>query len=423
VSGSIGSRLVALVSASVDAGEWRRGWPVVAGAAIGLGTGVSLYLMISSLFIKGVTTEFGWSRGDMARAGAVAFVVGAIALSLIGKLVDRVGFRRVVLVCAPAMALLYVFIALQPGSYGFYIALMVWGGVAGAGTGAIAYTRPVIGAFTKQRGLALGAATCGVSITSIVLSPLLALIIADHGWRAGLFALAVITAFVGLPLALALIQRGKAGGEAAARAVDEVRDAPMLHVPDVPIDAAVRTRAFWLLVVALMCVNVPGAGVVGQLAPLIGDKGLSEVAAGYVMSVYAFGILAGRLATGFALDHMRPSLVAGAMTLVPAAGMTLLLLPEPSFALAAFAVLLIGLQQGSEVDLLAFFVSRRFGVLHYGAIYGRIATFGALGTAVGLVLFGEVFDATGAYTWALMIGAAAFAAGAAAFAGIGDIRR
>jgi nitrate/nitrite transporter NarK len=103
--------------------------------------------------------------------------------------------------------------------------------------------------------------------------------------------------------------------------------------------------------------------------------------------------------------------------------MTLLLLPEPSFALAAFAVLLIGLQQGSEVDLLAFFVSRRFGVLHYGAIYGRIATFGALGTAVGLVLFGEVFDATGAYTWALMIGAAAFAAGAAAFAGIGDIRR
>lgn len=402
-----------------DIAEWRSGWRVAAGAAVGLGTGISFYLLTSSLFIKRITAEFGWSRGDMATAGAVAFVVGAVSLSILGKVVDRFGFRRVAMVCAPALALLYVMIALQPGAFGLYLALMVWGGVFGGGTGALVYTRPIIAAFTRQRGLALGVATCGVSVMSIALAPLLASVIADHGWRAGLFALATATALIGMPLALALIASGHARGrEAAASAVDEVAGSAALHVPDVTVGAAMRMRAFWLIVAALFAVNIPGAGVVGQLAPLITDRGMSEIATGYIMSIYAIGLLAGRLATGFALDRFQPTWVAAVMTIVPAIGMTLLLIPTPSFALAAIAVLLIGVQQGSEVDLIAYFVSRRFGLTHYGAIYGRVATFGAVGTAIGLLLFGWMHDATGTYQWALVIGAGAFAIGAAAFAAL-----
>lgn len=405
--------------AAGDIDEWRRGWRVVVGAAVGLGTGVSLYLMVSSLFIAGLTQEYGWSRGDMGTAGALAFVVGAVSLSIVGKIIDRVGFRPVVLVCAPGIALFYILVALQPGAFSFYLALMVYAGVVGAGTGAIAYTRPVIGAFLRQRGLALGVATCGVSLTSMLLAPMLSEVIAAHGWRTGLYAMAVITAVIGLPVALILIASAREG---AARAVDDVPDAEAVHAPDVTVGQAMRMFSFWLIVAALFAVNVPGSGVVGQLAPLIGDKGLSVAATGYVMSLYAFGLLSGRLITGFALDRWPPTLVAAVMTAVPAIGMTLLLIPTPSFALAAVAVLMIGLQQGSEVDLIAYFVSRRFGVANYGSIYGRVATFGAVGTAVGLALFGWIHDATGTYDWALVIGAAAFAVGAGAFAGLGRVR-
>ena len=58
---------------------------------------------------------------------------------------------------------------------------------------------------------------------------------------------------------------------------------------------------------------------------------------------------------------------------------------------------LIGVQHGSAIDLLAYFVSRSFGLVHYGAIYGAIAMAGALATAFALVLFGEVHDRTGSY--------------------------
>jgi len=405
--------------AAADAAEWRTGWRVVAGAAVGIGTGIGLYLLVSSLFITHITREFGWTRGDMGIAGMVAFVTGAVALPLIGRWIDRVGFRRIVLVCVPALALLYLAIALQPGWYWCYLVLMVWGGMFGGGTGAIAYTRPVIAAFERQRGLALGAATAGTSIAAMVIPPLLGAAIVAYGWRAGLYAMVAVTLFVGLPLALALIGRAREG---AVRAESDVPGRVMASVRSMTVGEAMRGARFWLLSLALVAINIPGSGVVGQLAPLIGDKGLSDGAAALVMSVYAFGVFWGRLLTGFALDRVRPNLVGAVMTLVPVIGVVLLMIPSPSFALAALAVGLIGMQQGSEVDLIAYFVSRSFGLGHYGSIYGMIAMAGALSTAVALVLFGEIHDATGSYDIALMIGAIAFCTGAAAFAAIGGVR-
>ena len=38
-------------------GEWRRGWPLVLAAMLGIGFGPGLFQNVSSLFIDGVTRE------------------------------------------------------------------------------------------------------------------------------------------------------------------------------------------------------------------------------------------------------------------------------------------------------------------------------------------------------------------------------
>lgn len=403
--------------------EWRHGWRVVAGAAVGMGTGVGLYLMVMSLFVVHISREFGWSRGDMGIAAMVAFVTGALALPAIGRLLDRFGFRRVVIVCVPALALLYLMIARQPGYYPFHLVLMVWGGIFGGGTAAIAYTRPVIAAFERQRGLALGVATAGTSIAAMIVPPVLAAAIVAYGWRAGLYTMSALTGLVGLPLALGLIGRTPESRVRPEHDLESAQPADdRTRADDATLREAVRGARFWLLAGALAAVNIPGSGVVGQLAPLIGDKGLSEEAAALVMSIYAAGLLAGRLMTGFSLDRLPASAVAAVMTFIPAVGIALLLVPSSSFALAAAAVVLIGMQQGSEVDLIAYFVSRGFGARHYGAIYGAVGMAGALSTAFAFVFFGRVHDLTGSYDIALRVGAVAFCMGAGAFGTIGFLR-
>lgn len=401
--------------------EWRKGWRVVLGAGVGIGTGVSLYLLLASLFVKRVTMEFGWTRGDLALAGAGSFLIAALALAFIGRALDRVGFRAVVLVCVPALAAVYFGLTQVNGSFSFYVALLLVGGIFGGGTGAMVYTRPVIAAFDKSRGLALGLAASGTSLASIVVAPIVAAIIAGYGWRAGAYALIVVMLFVGLPLALWLIGSAK---EAHVSAADDV--AGDKGVPTnlaVTLREALRGPAFWLIAGALVAVNIPGSGVVGQLAPMITDKGLSETQSGLAMSIYAIGLLLARVATGFALDRFPAPNVAAIATGVPALGAALLLVPEPNFALAALAVLLIGMQQGAEIDLLAFFVSRNFGTKHYGSIYGAIAMAGALASAAGLILFGKVHDLTKTYDIALVTGTIAFLIGASAFFALRFVKR
>jgi len=407
--------------------EWRDGWRLVAGAAAGMGTGVGLYLMVRSLFVVHLTREFGWTRGDLGVAGLVAFVTGAIALPFVGRMTDRFGYRRVVMVSVPALSLFYLMVALQPGPFRIHLALMVWGGLFGGGTSAIPYTRPVIAAFQRQRGLALGVATAGTSITAMIVPPIISRLIAAYGWRSGLYAMSAITAAIGLPLALALM--GPGGGEEPRRSRLTGRPATRSLPPDtapsrsVVLGEAIRTSRFWMLALAFAAVNIAGAGVVAQLAPLLEDKGIPEGTAALVMSIYAGGILIGRLLTGVSLDRLPTAGVAAVMTLIPAMGLALLRMPSPSFWLAAMAVLMIGLQQGAEVDLIAYIVSRSFGVRHYGSIYGALGVAGSLSTAASFVFFGKVHDMTGSYDLALTVGIVAFAVGAIAFTLSGFSRR
>lgn len=400
---------------AADLAEWKSGWRVVAGAATGMGTGIALYLLIASMFIQPIVDEFGWSRGDLGVGGMVSFLVGAVTLPLIGRFVDRFGFRPIALFGALGLAGVYLGVTLQPNVYAIYLGFMVAGGIFGGCTSGIVYTRPVIATFARQRGTALGLAAAGTSIMAILAPPLLSPIIADYGWRAGFYALATLTALIGMPLAIALIGRAKERHASAGDDIDE--GAP--RVADVPVREALKSTRFWLLIAAIACINIPGSGVLGQLAPLVADTGLGESEVAAVMSIYAIGLLTGRIATGFALDHLPAPFVGAFMTVVPAIGIVLLMLPAPSFALAALAVGLIGLQQGSEVDLFAYFISRNFGVKHYSSIYGLIAMAGALSTAVALVMFGKVHDATGSYQSALILGGALFVLGSLAFLAIG----
>lgn len=404
---------------AADRAEWQVGWRIVVGVGIGMGTGIALYLMVSSLFVTRITDEFGWSRGDLSLAAAVGYIAGALSLAVIGRLLDRHGYRRVVLVCVPGLALVYLGAASIEGSFTIYVILMVVAGIFGTGTGAISYTRPLIAAFDRQRGLALGVAASGISVTAIAMPPLLAYVIGAHGWRAGFIAMAIITLGIGLPLALWFIGRVKNERhvDTETLTLSELPEASEAErrAPSIPLRQAMQGKQFWLLVVALVAINIPGSGIVGQLAPLLSDQGLSDTATGLALSVYALGLMAGRLITGFALDRVPVARVAAAMTGVPAIGALILLVPEPHVAVALVAVALIGLQQGSELDLLAYFISRNFGFGHYSSIFGAIATAGALATASGIVLFGQVHDATGSYTIALMVGAFAFLVGAVAF--------
>lgn len=385
--------------------EWRRGRRLVVAAAFGLGAGSSLLQFTSSLFVLPLTREFGWSRGQLATASAVS-IVAAFLAPAIGWLADRRGVRPVTIVSTLGLAAAYVGLAAQTGSFALYVGLFLLFGLFGVGTTGVTWTRAVGSAFEARRGLALGLSFAGVSVAGIVVPPLLSQIIAADGWRSGYLMLACIALAAGLPAAWFGLPRGLAaqvGGQAAAPEPE-------------PRSTFLRAPAFWLLAACMLAINLPGAGLLSQLQPLLADRGIGLQAAAGLLSVYAGAILVGRLLTGFLLDRLSPPLVAAASMLLPALGCLLLLEAPLTLPLAVAAVAALGLSQGAETDVLGFMIARYFGMARYSTLFAILIAVVVIGNSVGTVFFGRSFDATGGYDLAIALSVGCFAAGAA-FAG------
>jgi MFS family permease len=369
--------------------EFGRAWTVILAAAVGVGlgiTGVPIYT--TGQFILPMSTAFGWSRSATA-GGLIFLTIGSVLMApIIGTLIDRFGVRRVAIIAQLGLSLGYLGLTLNGGSLtAYYIA---WGilAVLGAGTSPIVWTRAVAGWFERSRGLALGLTLCGTGIVAVIGPGIIGAIIAGYGWRAGFYALSAAQIVVGWPLVY-LFLKGR------EHPVPAIPDGSMQ--PGATVAEAMASSRFWRFILAFVLISIVVGGLIVSLPAMLADHGMTLQQASSALGLLGFAIIAGRLTMGWLVDRLPARVVAPVFILMPALGCLLLV---RGYALA-FAILLIGLSSGGEVDLLAYLVSRYFGMRHYGKIYGwSLAAFG-VGVGSGPMFAGWVRDETGTYIAAL----------------------
>jgi MFS family permease len=374
----------------------------VLGVALGSGFGIPLFYYVFNLFITGMIAEFNVTRGDMSNVQAL-IVAGALVAPLIGRVLDKRGFRIVFLVSALAIIANYAAMALWVSQLWHFAVCAFVFGLAGIGCGPVAYTRPINAWFSRSRGLALGMAAIFVTLSTLFVAPLLAALVTEYGWRSGNWALAAMFGLIGLPAALLLVRNEPPEGPVGPTVEATPKDGDRSYL---------RDRDFILMALAMIFMAVPGAGLVSSNSLLVQDEGFSATAAAWGISAYAVGQLAGRVIAGWFLDRVDPRRVAFVFTFVPALGLIMLATVDLSYPLTIFAIAMVGVQQGAEIDLFAFFVSRRFGLARYGTIYGWIIAAGWVGNAIGIISFGQMYDATGSYAVIEAIGAGLMMVGA-----------
>lgn len=398
--------------------EFRARWRVLAACTVGVATGLPLYSYVQSIFIKQFQAEFGWSRGQIA-LGMNALLVGALTVPLFGVALDRFGTRRVAFAGIACLAIGYCLLAnVQANIWTLYTALAFTIILAPA-TGPLGYTRAIAGAFESSRGIALAIVLAGISVSAMIMPPVITHLVDSHGWRAGYYALAAIAVCVGLPIVMAWLREPEfgAGGDAKRKLTRAA------GLPGLSAGAAVRTRAFWVLTVAIALVTVPAIGLATQLQPLLTDKGFSNADAALLVSAFAAAVLAGRLLVGALLDRYWAPGVACASLLLSSLGALALIGNSPQWPMALAGVALLGFAQGAELDLLPFMVARYFGMRAYGRVYGLITMGFALATAGGSILFGTAYDRDGSYDSALRIASMCLVASALTFLAMGSYPR
>jgi predicted MFS family arabinose efflux permease len=173
-----------------------------------------------------------------------------------------------------------------------------------------------------------------------------------------------------------------------------------------------RSRIFWIVVVVLFCSSISQNGAITQLSAMLTDRGVSPGGAAFAASAMGGSALIGRVVTGWLLDRIFAPRVAMLLLLVAALG-AFLLSGARSMAVGVLASSMIGLGMGGEADITPYLLAKYFGMRSFSTLYGLTWTAYAIAGAIGPVIMGKAFDATGSYQ-ALLMQLAAVTAGSAA---------
>ena len=378
---------------ATNPGAIDRSWGIVAASVVGLTFSLGTMLLYTfGVFVRPLTTEFGWSRTQLAGALALSQYSFALAAPVWGLLIDRFGPRAVVLPSVVCLALLVGSLSLLGSLTQYYLTFLAASFFAG-GASPLGYSAVLVRKFERHLGLALGLAFMGVGLGATVLPWLSAQLMAGFGWREAYAGLGLL-AFVCTVPAAVFATRG-AGRPGRARAGVAM-----------PIRPLVTSQTFVLICLIFVLLGTLSIGLLTSIVPLMVSRGFTPPAAAQLASLTGIAAIAGRGGIGWVLDRVHPPSVVAVMALAALGALLLAAYGSGPASGYAMAVLLGGVV-GAEVDFTAFFVRRYFGEAAFGRLYGVAFGIFLIGAGSGPVLASASFDYFGSYQPGLLLFAAA----------------
>jgi MFS family permease len=378
--------------------RFKNPWWVVIGGVTGLFVCNGPVLGYTfGVFLKPIMADMGWQRGTASFALAFGEFLAAFTVPVLGQMMDRWTIRKVALPGIVVFAACLCVMGLTPHSLAIFTIFFALTSISGAVQTPLSYTKAISAWFDRRRGLALGIALAGVGFGAMVVPQFANYFIARLGWRGAFVVLGAMVLVIAFP-AVALWVREPLPGEGERPEGQHNRDLPGLTVRE-----AAATAPFWILGATFFFVALALLGFSGHVVPLLTDRGLTPAAATATFGLFGLATLSGRLLSGYLIDRIFASYIATVFWLAPIGGFALL--STGTGLLPAFGVVLMGFGLGTEVDLIAFMISRYLGLRAFGTLYGLFFMMFGLGGASGRFLGGYLFDLAGSYNPA-MIGAA-----------------
>jgi MFS family permease len=357
------------------------------------------------VFFSAMLDEFHWSRASLAGAFSLyAFVYCGVA-SLAGRLTDRWGPRAVITIAAVFLGL---GLAAMSGVRELWHPYVLYGVVAAVGmSGAYVPSSATVARwFVRKRGLAIGVASGGMALGTLVLPPLAHLLMSRIGWRGAyvVFGAGVLVCFVAVarvmrrdPESCGLLPDGETvpppGGAVPAR------PAPWT------VGRALRTRAFWMLFAIFTATWVPVFGPYVHLVPMARGFGISAFLAATLLSILGLAALGGRLSMGVLSDHTgrRMALAVGLALQIAAFAA---LAAAQSLGALYVAAFVFGFSYGGVSVMFPALVTDFFGREQAGGLVGTLFALAGCASAWGPLAVGFIYDRSGSYVLAWWLSAA-----------------
>lgn len=380
------------------------GWLIVLVSVLGAAFSPATLVNIPfGLFIPQLEREFGWSRTEITASLSIFLVVLVALLPFAGRLIDRVGVRRVAVPSIFLYAAALASLSLLSGS--LLHLYLVYALIAALGIGAqsVSFIKALSAWFDRRRGLVIGICMAGFGIGYVLVPLITQALIEAFGWRIAYLGLGLLAMLLPLPATALLLRDTPAelgmlpDGGALPR---QTAAAPLAGRS---LAEALRTRELWLLAASFALMSAALNGLQSQFVPLFTGRGLSAGSAALLLSAVGVGSFPGRILIGWLVDKYFAPYVTFIFYAVSALGVFLIIQGGP-FYLMFFCAVIVGVSLGAENDVLGYLTGRYFGLRCFGQIYATLLASYLIGAATGPIAMAWGFDASGSYRTMLYAG-------------------
>lgn len=379
-----------------------------------------------AVFTEPLIADLGITRNALSTSYMIATLLGACAMPLIGRALDRYGVGPVMIVIGFFFGGVLMLLSLVTSLWGLTLGFI---GLRMAGQGALglAASTAVAVHVTRRRGLALGVKTA-VGSAGIAMSPVLLEWMIRHLGTSTVWMIEGLAVWaVVLPLGWFFLRHQRhaaryaalepeptvdpeptpgatlvSGSGSTATGVGSAGGSPSHQWR---VKEALRTPIFWIITAGVAASGMLGTGLNFHQIPALGERGLTatEAAANFIPQAIAMLIVT--IGVGGLADRVRPKFAVMFSMGLLAGSMVLLSVVQDAWTAVGFGALL-GASGGAVRTVEAAAFAHYFGTLHIGAIRGIVTTISVGSTAFGPVVLSLGYGLLGSYALAAAVLAA-----------------
>jgi MFS family permease len=362
---------------------------------------------VFGVYIKPMETELGWSRGALSMAAALSLLLLGAVGPFAGRLADRWGPRRVVVLSLGLLGTGSILSAFVTELWHIYVTAGVLMAV-GAGGAAMSTGSSVVARwFDRSRGVAMGIAAGGMSAGQLVVVPLATALTLTYGWRSSFLWLGVGLLLLIVPIGIWLIrntpeERGVRAFGAEGPVQTAAQAAATRQAGRVPVSEAAQTLPFWLLMSTFfVCGYTSNGMVLTHFVPHALEHNFTAMQASAALGVMGAMNIVGTMASGWLCDRFGRRGPLATYYFVRGLSLVFLLYVWDAPSLHVWAAL-FGLNYISTVPPTTTLTANIYGRFSVGELSGWIFFAHQVGAALGAALAGWIFEWTGSYSSAFV---------------------
>lgn len=396
------------------------GWWVVAAASVQGMFGNGVVSNGFSIYFQPIRQDLGISYTAMSLVFSLARAEGGIAGPLVGWLVDRFGARRMVFL-GGLMAGLGLIAISRANAY--WQLLVLFAGVVSVGKSS-GLGQTLMAAvnqwFIRRKGLAMSILMTSFAGGGAIVVPLMSQGITHLGWRDTVFYTGIFVLLLTLPVSLVIHSRPEDlglrpdGDDAPGPAKAGEKAAAGHSSQEFTLRQAVRTSAFWLLLVGLTARISATNAMIIHIFPMLEGEGIPSETAAFLVSAMFFLAIPLRFGLGVAGDFLSPRKVLVSGMGAVAVGLLALLLFQGMTGVIIFMLGLALVEGITSVNWIL--VGQYFGRGRFATIMGLMSMSHNVGMMVSPIFSGWIKDQTGSYNLVMVTFIPLYIIGAIAFA-------